>query len=97
MPRFVSSDSFLIYNQIVWNRSSCSTTDRKPPDRVLVVERPWRNDGDERKGGTSEADVDGKLDILQEVADEEGDGLFGVLAAWARIAKTMWLTYADNG
>lgn len=60
------------------NRNGSSSTDRKPSEGVFVVERPWWDDCDKRKGGASEADVDGELDILQEVANEEGDGLVGV-------------------
>lgn len=74
----VSSNSFLIDDQMVWDRNSCSSPNRKPSDRVLVIERPWWDDCDERKGGASEANIEGELDILQEVADEEGNGLSGV-------------------
>lgn len=42
---------------------------------MAVEERPGRNDKDEDGGGPYEGDVDGKLDVLEEVPDQEGYGL----------------------
>lgn len=42
---------------------------------MSVEERPGRDNEDEGCGGAREANVDGELDVLQEVADEEGDSL----------------------
>lgn len=42
---------------------------------MLVVERPGRNDNQECEGSASEGDEDGELDVLQEVTDDERDGL----------------------
>ncbi len=42
---------------------------------MSVEEGPGRDDEDEHCGGAQEADVESELDVLQEVADEEGDGL----------------------
>lgn len=66
---------FLIYNQCLRNRYRCSTTNWKPFDGILVEERPRRYDDDEGKSGASEGDEYGKLDVLQEISDEEGDSL----------------------
>ena len=94
MPH-VSSNSLLIYDQILRDRNSCSSPDRKPFEGILVVERPWGNYGDEGKGGSSESDVDGELDILQEVADQEGDGLFGVSAVLSPRARLRRICLPD--
>jgi hypothetical protein len=72
----LSSYCFLIYDKILWNRNCwCSSTDWKPFDGVLVVKGPWGDYGEERESGATESDVNRELDVLQEVSDEEGDGL----------------------
>lgn len=77
-PMALSSYCFLIYDKILWNRNCCcSPTDWKPCDRVLVVKRPRRDNREERERGAAESNVDGELDVLQEVSDEEGDDLDG--------------------
>lgn len=52
-----------------------ASADRKPLDRVLVEEGPRRDDSHERKSGSSKSNIDCKLDVLQDVADDKGDGL----------------------
>lgn len=42
---------------------------------MLVVERPGWDDGQEREGSAPEGDEDSELDVLQEVTDDEGEGL----------------------
>lgn len=42
---------------------------------MSVEEGPGRNNEEEDGGGAEKADVDSELDVLQEVADEEGNGL----------------------
>jgi hypothetical protein len=76
VPVTLSSYHILIYDKSLWNRNCCcSSADWKPFDRILVVERPRGNDGEECECGAAKSDVDSKLDVLQEVSDEEGDGL----------------------
>lgn len=71
-----SSYRFLIYHKIPRNRNCCcSPADWKPFDRILVVKGPGRDNGEERERGTTKSNVDGELDVLQEVSDEEGDDL----------------------
>lgn len=77
-----SSYCFLIYDKILWDRKCCcSSPDRKPSDRTLIVERPRGNDREEGEGGAAKSDVDSELDVLQEVPDEEGNDL-----EWAMLA-----------
>ena len=42
---------------------------------MSVEEGPGRNDEDEDCGGTKQAYVNSELDVLEDVADEEGDRL----------------------
>jgi len=42
---------------------------------MSIVEWPGRDGEDEDCGSANEADVDGKFDVLQQVADEKGNGL----------------------
>ncbi len=42
---------------------------------VSVEEGPGRNDEDEEGASADQADVDGELDVLEEIPDEEGDSL----------------------
>lgn len=75
-----SSNRFLIYHEIPWNRHCCcSSTDWKPSDRILVVKGPGRYNREERERGASECNVDCELDVLQKVSDKEGDDLDGML------------------
>lgn len=67
---------FLVYDKIVRNRNCCcSPANWKPFDRILVVERPGGDDREERERGAAKCNVDGELDVLQKVPDEEGDDL----------------------
>lgn len=40
-----------------------------------VEEGPRRHDDGEGQGGPSETDIDGELDVLEEVSDQERKGL----------------------
>lgn len=42
---------------------------------VSVEEGPGRDNEDEDGGGAAEAEVHGELDVLEEITDEEGNGL----------------------
>lgn len=62
-----------INDQVCW---SCeSPSNGQPFYRVPVVEWPWRNDENKDGGGANQTNVDGKLDVLEDVAHEESDGL----------------------
>lgn len=61
----LSSNRFLIYDKVLWDRNCCcSSADWKPFDRVLVVERPRGNDREERECGATKSNVNGELDVL---------------------------------
>lgn len=78
VPVGLSSYRFLIYDKILWDRNCCcSAADWKPFDRILVVKGPWGDDCEERERGAAKSNVDGELDVLQEVSDEERDDLDG--------------------
>jgi len=42
---------------------------------ILVEERPWWNDDHKSKGSTAKGNPHSKLDVLEEITDEEGDNL----------------------
>lgn len=72
----LSSYRFLIYHKILRNGNCCcSSANWKPFDRILVVKGPRGDDGEESERGPAKSNVDGELDVLQEVSDEEGDDL----------------------
>lgn len=48
---------------------------RQPVFHVLVVERPGRYDDEECQSGASEANVEGKPNVLCHEADDEGQNL----------------------
>lgn len=74
----LSSYRFLIYDKILRNRNRCcSAADWKPLDGILVVKWPRGNNREERERGAAKSNVDGELDVLEEVPDEEGDDLDG--------------------
>lgn len=78
VPIALSSYRFLIYDKILWDRNCCcSPADWKPFDRILVVKGPRGDDRKEGERSTAKSNVDGQLDVLQEVSDEEGDDLDG--------------------
>lgn len=77
-PMALSSYRFLIYDKILRNRNRCcSPADWKPFDGILVVEWPGRNNREERERGATKPNVDGELDVLEKVSNEEGDDLDG--------------------
>jgi hypothetical protein len=55
--------------------AAAASTNREPLDGVLVEEGPRRDDGNEGEGGATEGNVDRELDVLQDIADDKGDGL----------------------
>lgn len=78
VPMALSSYCFLIYDKVLWDRNCCcSPADRKPLHRILVVKGPRWDNREERERGAAKSNVDGELDVLQEVSDEEGDDLDG--------------------
>ena len=42
---------------------------------MAIEKRPWWYDKDEDDGSSAEGDVQGELDVLEDVADDEGDCL----------------------
>jgi hypothetical protein len=56
-----------------------ATANRQPLDRVFLEEGPGWDDGDKGHGCAGKANLEGQRDILGEVADKKGNGLFGVL------------------
>ena len=42
---------------------------------MLLEERPWWDDDEEGESSAAKTDVEGKLDVLGDEADEEGDSL----------------------
>lgn len=65
----------LVYHQILWHRNSWSATHWKPSNRVFLEEGPGGDDDQECESGAAEGNIDGKLDILEDVTDNEGDEL----------------------
>ncbi len=63
------------------------TSDWQPFNRVSIEEGPRRYDEEKCEGGAAEANPDGQLDVLQEIANEEGNNLFaisGMFQDWTR-------------
>ena len=53
-----------------------ATADRQPLDGVFIEEGPGWDDGDKGNGSAGKANLEGQRDVLGEIADEEGNGLF---------------------
>jgi hypothetical protein len=71
-PSPISFERFVVDDQVC---RRCNSSYRQPFHGVSVVEGPGRNNEDEDGGGANQADVNGELDVLKEVADNEGNGL----------------------
>ena len=86
VDRLFVNDNRLRYADV----SRLASADRKPLDGVLVVERPWRDGGDEGDGGAAECNVNGELDVLQDIANNKGDDLYTVCSISILINAAKW-------
>lgn len=97
LPPILANNIVVEHNCLRYNGllRSAGAAEGQPLYRILLVKGPRRNDDETCEGGAAECSEDAQSDVLENVADQDRDGL--VVKRKKRLDNTDWMGREGDG